>query len=79
MLLIGLMPAYMSLFCSHHGDCLTTTSVTILATYLLQFSLFLISTSTKSDALPSPASSRAMSGYSKVLPKVAAASLAIPI
>ena len=31
-LLIGRMPAYIRRFCSHHGDCLITTSVMILAT-----------------------------------------------
>ena len=78
MLLIGLMPAYISLFWSHQGDCSTLTSVTTLATYLLQFSGFLISTDTKSLASFSPASSSSTSGYEKGLSKVAAASLAIP-
>ena len=78
MLLIGLIPAVISLCCIHFGDGASLIFLTTLATYLEQSSLASISTETivlTSSSLPVLVTTGGLKGFLNV----AAASLAIPI
>ena len=77
MLFIGLTPASINLLCIQYGDFSIFTSVTLLARYLEHKAGFSILISTSISL--SDSSFTLISGYLVLVPKVTAASLAIPI